>query len=113
MVIWHNKMKISDTTNDKDHMGTWRYGHILICKTEDPEEEDVCELVEIYMTVGGEPHSWSPAFLGTVESLRMALRDAEEYPIVTKFYNEGTFKWTMPSGGWGWQPNNLTKENKE
>jgi len=113
MVIWHNKMKISDTTNDKDHMGTWRYGHILICKTEDPEEEDVCELVEIYMTVGGEPHSWAPAFLGTVESIRMALRDAEEHPIVTKFYNEGTFKWTMPSGGWGWQPNNLTKENKE
>lgn len=106
-------MKISDTTNDKDHMGTWRYGHILICKTEDPEEEDVCELVEIYMTVGGEPHSWAPAFLGTVESIRMALRDAEEHPIVTKFYNEGTFKWTMPSGGWGWQPNNLTKENKE
>ena len=94
-------------------MGTWRYGHILICKTEDPEEEDVCELVEIYMTVGGEPHSWSPAFLGTVESIRMALRDAEEHPIVTKFYDEGTFKWTMPSGGWDWQPNNLIEENEE
>ena len=106
-------MNISDLANDEDLMGTWRYGHILICKTEDPEEEDVCELVEIYMTVGGEPHSWAPAFLGTVESIRMALRDAEEHPIVTKFYNEGTFKWTMPSGGWGWQPNNLTKENKE
>ena len=97
----------------KEHMLTWRYGHILVYKAEDPEEEDVCELVELYMTAEGEPHSWSPAFLGTVEDIRMALRDAEKHPVVTKFYDEGTFKWTMPSGGWDWQPNNLIEENEE
>tara|TARA_R110000751_G_scaffold62163_1_gene128468 strand:+ start:1807 stop:2118 length:312 start_codon:yes stop_codon:yes gene_type:complete len=97
----------------KEHMLTWRYGHILVYKAEDPEEEDVCELVELYMTAEGEPHSWSPAFLGTVEDIRMALRDAEKHPVVTKFYDEGTFKWTTPSGGWDWQPNNLIEENEE
>ena len=94
-------------------MLAWRYGHILVYKAEIYGEEDVCELVELYMTAEGEPHSWSPASLGTVEDIRMALRDAEKHPIVTKFYNEGTFKWTAPSGGWDWQPNNLIKENEE
>ena len=97
----------------KEHMLAWRYGHILVYKAEIYGEEDVCELVELYMTAEGEPHSWSPASLGTVEDIRMALRDAEKHPIVTKFYNEGTFKWTTPSGGWDWQPNNLIEENEE
>ena len=66
----------------KEHMLTWRYGHILVSKAEDPEEEDICELVELYMAAEGEPHSWSPASLGTVEDIRMALRDAEKHPIV-------------------------------
>lgn len=99
--------------SDKEHMLTWRYGHILVYKAEIYGEEDVCELVELYMTAEGEPHSWSPASLGTVEDIRMALRDAEKHPIVTKFYDEGTFKWTTPSGGWEWQPNNLIEENEE
>ena len=43
----------------------------------------------------------------TVESLRMALKDAEEFPPVTKFYDEGTFEWEDPSGGWVW-----TKQKK-
>jgi len=87
-----------------DDIGKWRYGHILVYRSEDPEEEDVCELVELYLTADGEPHSWSTQpFLGTVASIKMALKDAEAYPVVTKFYDEGEFEWDIPSGGWNWR----------
>ena len=93
--------------DDEGIIGTWRYGHILIYKTKEEEEEDVYELVELYLDGEGNPHSWGPAYLGTVESLRMALKDAEEFPPVTKFYDEGKFEWEDPSGGWVW-----TKQKK-
>ena len=26
-----------------ERSGTWRYGHMLVCKSEDSEEEDICD----------------------------------------------------------------------
>jgi len=102
---------------DGDVSITWRYGLIKVAEPEFDGDDLATELVELYLDKEGVPHSWSAASLNSAEALRMALSDVENNPVVTKFYDEGTFTWETQSGGWNWAKHeteqNLGNKRKE
>ena len=86
---------------DEDIFYSWRYG--LIKVSEENDGEDVHELYEIYITAEGEPTSFCTAHPNSEETLKMALNDVQNYPPITKFYDEGTFDWDINMEQWKYE----------
>ena len=99
--------------DNDDVFVTWRYGLIKVSEPEFDDDDQCTELVEVYLNKDEDPQFWSGASLNTVESLRMALKDSESHPIITKFYDEGKFEWEVPSGGWIWTKHGAEINEKE
>jgi len=83
---------------------TWKYGLILIAKAQHEYEDDYCELVELYSDDDGKYTSFCTARTCTVDSLKLAAKDAEIDGINTYFYDNGTFEYNAMTNDWDWFP---------
>jgi len=80
----------------------WKYGLILVAKAQHEDEEDCCELVELYSDDNGEFTSYCKPRVCTVDALKLACKDVEKDGINTYFYDNGTFEYNFVEKDWDW-----------
>ena len=87
----------------------WKYGLIKIDYPGLWENDENCELVELYKDGNGNYTSFTRARIKSLKELQNAHRDVSRDGINTWFAENGTFEWDSSDKFWIWHKN---KENK-